>query len=120
MRHKAGMGMRKPDSVQINPSITVSSFDDQVEVPSGVSSRSMGSDQSKFCSILRREVRRTVQKLKKVLSESRSLRRGLSVFFMVKPRFYPSRDQSSKVQSSHPMGFGQVLSDQPAVSRLKY
>nr|VDC96213.1 unnamed protein product [Brassica rapa] len=38
----------------------------------------MGSDQSKFCSILRREVRRTVQKLEEVLSESRSPCRGLS------------------------------------------
>ncbi|KAF3505328.1 hypothetical protein F2Q69_00044783 [Brassica cretica] len=38
---------------------------------------STGSDQSKFCSILRREVRRTVQELKEVLS--RSVCRGLSV-----------------------------------------
>ncbi|WZZ28903.1 hypothetical protein YC2023_012304 [Brassica napus] len=56
----------------------VSSFDDQVEVLSRVSSDprvqiSRSSDQSKFCSILRREVRRTVQKLKEGLSESRSV-----------------------------------------------
>ncbi|WZZ15224.1 hypothetical protein YC2023_108313 [Brassica napus] len=38
----------------------------------------MGSDQSKFSSILRRKVRRTVQKLEEVLSESRSACRGLS------------------------------------------
>ncbi|KAF3541016.1 hypothetical protein F2Q69_00023609 [Brassica cretica] len=41
-------------------------------------------------------------------------------FFMVKPRFCPSRDQSSPVQSSRPLGFGQVLSDQPAASRLEH
>ncbi|KAL0689333.1 hypothetical protein Bca4012_089011 [Brassica carinata] len=41
-------------------------------------------------------------------------------FFMVKPRFFPSRDQSSPVQSSRPLGFGHVLSDQPAASRLEH
>ncbi|KAF2613820.1 hypothetical protein F2Q70_00008977 [Brassica cretica] len=41
-------------------------------------------------------------------------------FYMVKPRFCPSRDQSSPVQSRHPLGFGQVLSDQPAASRLEH
>ncbi|KAF2583227.1 hypothetical protein F2Q68_00004436 [Brassica cretica] len=41
-------------------------------------------------------------------------------FFMVKPRFCPSRDQFSPVQSSHPLGFGHVLSDQPAASRLEH
>ncbi|KAL0815649.1 hypothetical protein Bca101_072093 [Brassica carinata] len=40
-------------------------------------------------------------------------------FFMMKPRFCSSRDQSSPVQSSRPLGFGQVLSDQPAASRLE-
>ena len=41
---------------------------------------STGSDQSKFwSSILLREVRKTVQKLKKILSEFRSVRPGLSV-----------------------------------------
>ncbi|KAF2591719.1 hypothetical protein F2Q70_00038589 [Brassica cretica] len=39
---------------------------------------------------------------------------------MVKPRFYPSRDQSSPVRSSRPLGFGQVLSNQPAASRLEH
>ncbi|WZY99910.1 hypothetical protein YC2023_072239 [Brassica napus] len=39
----------------------------------------MGSDQSKFFSIFRREVRRTVQKLEEVLSESRSVCPDLSV-----------------------------------------
>ncbi|KAG2277064.1 hypothetical protein Bca52824_059619 [Brassica carinata] len=48
-----------------------------------------------------------------------SLSRPVS-FFMVKPRFCPSRDQISPVQSSHPLGFGQVLSDQPAASRLEH
>ncbi|KAF3595955.1 hypothetical protein DY000_02020761 [Brassica cretica] len=41
-------------------------------------------------------------------------------FFMVKPRFCPSRDQSSPLQSSRQSGFGQVLSDQPAASRLEH
>ncbi|WZZ60481.1 hypothetical protein YC2023_060588 [Brassica napus] len=40
-------------------------------------------------------------------------------FFMMKPRFCSSRDQSSPVQSIRPLGFGQVLSDQPAASRLE-
>ena len=48
-----------------------------------------------------------------------SLSRPVS-FFMVKPRFCPSRDQFSPVQSSRPLGFGQVLSDQPAASRLEH
>ncbi|WZZ89563.1 hypothetical protein YC2023_118143 [Brassica napus] len=39
---------------------------------------------------------------------------------MVKPRFCPSRDHISPVQSSRPLGFGQVLSDQPAASRLEH
>ncbi|WZZ88571.1 hypothetical protein YC2023_117150 [Brassica napus] len=39
---------------------------------------------------------------------------------MVKPRFCPSRDQSSPLQSSRQSGFGQVLSDQPAASRLEH
>ncbi|KAL0645840.1 hypothetical protein Bca4012_044131 [Brassica carinata] len=41
-------------------------------------------------------------------------------FYMVKPRFSPSRDQSSSVQSSRPLGFGLVFSDQPAASRLEH
>ncbi|KAF3561706.1 hypothetical protein DY000_02015701 [Brassica cretica] len=41
-------------------------------------------------------------------------------FYMVKPRFCPSRDQSSSVQSSRPLGFGLVFSDQPAASRLEH
>ncbi|KAL0689334.1 hypothetical protein Bca4012_089012 [Brassica carinata] len=41
-------------------------------------------------------------------------------FFMVKPRFFPSPDQSSPIQSSRPLGFGHVLSDQPAASRLEH
>ncbi|KAF2551464.1 hypothetical protein F2Q68_00036192 [Brassica cretica] len=53
---------------------------------------STGSDKSKFCSMLRREVRRTVQKL----------------------------NEFSPVQSSRPLGFGQVLSDQPAASHLEH
>ncbi|KAF3541223.1 hypothetical protein F2Q69_00019057 [Brassica cretica] len=77
-------------SVQLNSSRPLCSFDDQVEMLSRVSST--GSDQSKFCSILRREVRRTVQELK----------------------------ESSPVQSRRPLGFGQVLSDQPAASRLEH
>nr|VDD23391.1 unnamed protein product [Brassica rapa] len=43
-----------------------------------------------------------------------SLSRPVS-FFMVKPRFCPSR-----VQSRRPSGFGQVLSDQPAASCLEH
>ncbi|KAF3535319.1 hypothetical protein F2Q69_00021789 [Brassica cretica] len=39
---------------------------------------------------------------------------------MVKPRFCPSRYQSSPVQSRRSWGFGQVLSDQPAASRLEH
>ncbi|WZZ28402.1 hypothetical protein YC2023_011803 [Brassica napus] len=48
-----------------------------------------------------------------------SLSRPVS-FFMVKPRFCPSRDQFRTVQSSRPLGFGHVLSDQPAASRLEH
>ncbi|KAG2255540.1 hypothetical protein Bca52824_074834 [Brassica carinata] len=48
-----------------------------------------------------------------------SLSRPVS-FFMVKPRFSSSRDQFSPVQSSRPLGFGHVLSDQPAASRLEH
>ncbi|KAF2569534.1 hypothetical protein F2Q68_00024851 [Brassica cretica] len=62
---------------------TVSSFDDQVEIPSRI-----------------------------------SLSRRVS-FFMMKPRFCPSPDQSSPVQSSRPLGFGQVFSDQPAAYRQR-
>ncbi|KAF3531429.1 hypothetical protein DY000_02039520 [Brassica cretica] len=38
-------------------------------------------------------------------------------FFMIKPRFCPSRDQLSPVQSSRPLGFGKVFSDKPASYR---
>ncbi|KAF3486307.1 hypothetical protein F2Q69_00055687 [Brassica cretica] len=48
-----------------------------------------------------------------------SLSRHVS-FFMVKPRFCPSRYQSSPLQSNRQSGFGQVLSDQPAASRLEH
>nr|VDD50727.1 unnamed protein product [Brassica oleracea] len=48
-----------------------------------------------------------------------SLSRPVS-FFMVKPRFFPSQDQSNPLHSSRPLGFGQVLSDQPATSRLEH
>ncbi|CAG7876155.1 unnamed protein product, partial [Brassica rapa] len=48
-----------------------------------------------------------------------SLSRRVS-FFMMKPRLCPSQDQSSPVQSRRPLGFGQVLSDQPAASRLEH
>ncbi|WZZ15418.1 hypothetical protein YC2023_108507 [Brassica napus] len=48
-----------------------------------------------------------------------SLSRPVS-FFMVKPRFCPNQDHSSPVQSSRPWGFGEVLSDQPAASRLEH
>ncbi|KAF3589525.1 hypothetical protein F2Q69_00031922 [Brassica cretica] len=48
-----------------------------------------------------------------------SLSRPIS-FFMVKPRLCPSRDQFSPVHSSRPLGFGQVLSDQPAASHLEH
>ncbi|KAF3532835.1 hypothetical protein DY000_02040521 [Brassica cretica] len=41
-------------------------------------------------------------------------------FYMIKPRVCPSQDQSSPVQSSRPLGFGLVLSDQPAASRLEH
>ncbi|WZY71933.1 hypothetical protein YC2023_004173 [Brassica napus] len=41
-------------------------------------------------------------------------------FFMMKPRLCPSQDQSSPVQSRCPLGFGQVLYDQPAASRLEH
>ncbi|KAF3573792.1 hypothetical protein F2Q69_00059743 [Brassica cretica] len=44
--------------------------------------------------------------------------RPVSVY-MVKPRFCPRRDQFSPVQSSHPLGFGQVSSDQPAAYRQR-
>ncbi|WZY99400.1 hypothetical protein YC2023_071729 [Brassica napus] len=40
--------------------------------------------------------------------------------FMIKPRVCPSQGQFSPVQSRHPLGFGQVLSDQPAASRLEH
>ncbi|WZZ15420.1 hypothetical protein YC2023_108509 [Brassica napus] len=62
--------------------------------------------------------RRTVQKLEEVRVQI-SLSRPVS-FFMVKPRFCPNQDQSTPVQSSRPWGFGQVLSDQPAASRLEH
>ncbi|KAF2589004.1 hypothetical protein F2Q70_00038597 [Brassica cretica] len=48
-----------------------------------------------------------------------SLSRPVS-FVMVKPRFCPSQNQSSPVQSSRPLGFSEVLSDQPAASRLEH
>jgi len=41
-------------------------------------------------------------------------------FFMVKPRLCPRQDQSIPVQSRRPLGFGQVISDQPAASRLEH
>ncbi|WZZ27388.1 hypothetical protein YC2023_010789 [Brassica napus] len=41
-------------------------------------------------------------------------------FFMVKPRLCPRQDQSSPLQSSRQLGFGQVFSDQPAASRLEH
>ena len=41
-------------------------------------------------------------------------------FYMVKLSFCPSRDQSSSVKSSRPLGFGQVFFDQPAASRLEH
>ncbi|KAF2584864.1 hypothetical protein F2Q70_00035621 [Brassica cretica] len=44
--------------------------------------------------------------------------RPVSVF-MIKPRVCPSRDQFSPVQSSRPLGFVQVLSDQPAAYRQR-
>ncbi|KAF3562606.1 hypothetical protein DY000_02013101 [Brassica cretica] len=47
-----------------------------------------------------------------------SLSRPVS-FFMVKPRFCSSRDQFSALQSRRPLGFGQVLSDQPAAYRQR-
>ncbi|KAF3517578.1 hypothetical protein DY000_02059708 [Brassica cretica] len=79
-------------SVQLNSSKAVSIFDGQAEVLSGVSSGPR------------------VQ-----ISPSRPVS-----FFMVKPRFCPSQVKSSPVQSSRPTGFGQVLSDQPAASRLEH
>nr|VDD36873.1 unnamed protein product [Brassica oleracea] len=48
-----------------------------------------------------------------------SLSRPVS-FFMVKPRLCPRQDHSSPLHSSRPLGFGQVLSDQPAASRLEH
>ncbi|KAF2560286.1 hypothetical protein F2Q70_00018351 [Brassica cretica] len=47
-----------------------------------------------------------------------SLSRPIS-FYMVKPRLCPSQDQSSPFQSSHPLGFGQVFSDQRAAYRQR-
>ncbi|KAF3567940.1 hypothetical protein DY000_02014319 [Brassica cretica] len=44
--------------------------------------------------------------------------RPVSVF-MIKPRVCPSREQFSPVQSSRPLGFVQVLSDQPAAYRQR-
>ena len=41
-------------------------------------------------------------------------------FFVVKPRLCPRQEQFSPVQSRRPLGFGQVLSDQPAASRLEH
>ncbi|KAL0759137.1 hypothetical protein Bca101_075287 [Brassica carinata] len=43
-----------------------------------------------------------------------SLSRPFS-FFMIKPRVCPNQDQFSPVQSSRPLGFGQVLFDRPAL-----
>ncbi|KAF2544013.1 hypothetical protein F2Q68_00032443 [Brassica cretica] len=55
----------------------------------------------------------------KVSSDPRiSLSRPVSVF-MMKPRLCPSRDQSSPVKMFI-LGFGHVLSDQPAASRLEH
>nr|VDC95889.1 unnamed protein product [Brassica oleracea] len=39
---------------------------------------------------------------------------------MVKPRLSPRQDQSSPLHSSRPLGFGHVLSDQPAASCLEH
>ncbi|KAF2599267.1 hypothetical protein F2Q68_00011614 [Brassica cretica] len=47
-----------------------------------------------------------------------SLSRPIS-FFIVKPRLCPRQDQSRPFQSSHPLGLGQVLSDQPAAYRQR-
>ncbi|KAF2591135.1 hypothetical protein F2Q70_00038221 [Brassica cretica] len=47
-----------------------------------------------------------------------SLSRPVSVY-MVKLRFCQSRDQFSPVQSSRPLGFGKVSSDQPAAYRQR-
>ncbi|KAF3506282.1 hypothetical protein F2Q69_00003392 [Brassica cretica] len=52
------------------------------------------------------------------LSKSISPSRPVSVF-MMKPRLCPSRDHSSPVKTFI-LGFGQVLSDQPAASRLEH
>ncbi|WZY87198.1 hypothetical protein YC2023_033582 [Brassica napus] len=41
-------------------------------------------------------------------------------FFVVKPRLCPRQDQFSPVHSRRLLGFGQVLSDQPAASRLEH
>ncbi|KAF3537258.1 hypothetical protein F2Q69_00022977 [Brassica cretica] len=41
-------------------------------------------------------------------------------FYMVKPRFCPSQDQSRLLQSSRQSGFGKVLSDQPAAYPLEH
>ncbi|KAL0645845.1 hypothetical protein Bca4012_044136 [Brassica carinata] len=45
--------------------------------------------------------------------------RPVSVY-MINPRFCPIRDQFSQVQSSRPLVFGQVLSDQPSASCLEH
>ncbi|WZZ61901.1 hypothetical protein YC2023_062008 [Brassica napus] len=85
--------------------VTVSSFDDQVEVlfrvssvprvQIGRSSARCSAGKSKNCP----EAKGGSVKVQISLSRPVS-------FFMVKPRFCPSQDQSSPVQSSRPWGFG--------------
>ncbi|WZZ50354.1 hypothetical protein YC2023_050461 [Brassica napus] len=106
-------------SVQLNSSRPLSYFDDQVEMLSGVSSDPQ-------VQISRSSARYTPGSPKNCPeAKGGSVRVQISLsrpvsFFMVKPRFCPSRDQFSPVQSSRPLGFGHVLSDQPATSRLEH
>ncbi|WZZ60620.1 hypothetical protein YC2023_060727 [Brassica napus] len=87
-------------SVQLNSSRALSSFYDQVEMLSGVSS------------VLRVHISRSSARYS--AGKSDELRGSFQV------KISPSRDQSSPLHSSRPLGFGQVLSDQPATSRLEH
>ena len=102
----------------MNSSTPPSSFDDQVEV------------MSRYSSVPRFQISRNSARYSAGSPKNCPEARGGSVrvqiglskpvsFYMVKPRLCPSQDQSSPVQSRRPLGFGQVLSDQPAAYRQR-
>ncbi|KAF3529111.1 hypothetical protein DY000_02040764 [Brassica cretica] len=81
---------------------------------------STGSNKSKFCSISPPGSPKNCPEARGGSARAQiSPSRPVS-FYMIKPRFCPSRGQFSPVQTSRSLDFGQVLSDQPAASRLEH